>query len=60
MKKCGILNEKKKADDSDNLQFRTQFVDPLVETTVNEFREAFGLNNMEDGPLNALALEVDE
>ena len=43
MKKCGILPEDKLPDQGVEEEFRNQFVEPLVDGTVTNYREAFGL-----------------
>lgn len=45
MKKCGILNPKKVADEANHHRFRTQLLDPLQDSAVDGFRDAFGLND---------------
>lgn len=49
MKKCGILEPRKMADEADHHRFRCQFVEPLLNNAVDDFCEAFGLNDPEDG-----------
>lgn len=60
MKKCGIIQPRKKVDEADHHRFKSQFVEPLMDNAVDGFCEAFGLNDLEGRPLNAMALEADE
>jgi len=53
MKKCGTLNEDGVPDQTTMAQFTTQFVAPLVDDTVSNYREVFGLP--EEGGVNTFA-----
>lgn len=60
MNKCGILDDKKKPGEADRLNFSVQFTEPLIDKTVEGFRETFGLNELQGGPFAALACEADD
>lgn len=48
------------ADEADHHRFRSQFVDPLQDSAVDGFHDAFGLNDTQGGPLSAVTLEANE
>ena len=60
MKKCGVLEPNKKADEKDHANFRTQFVVPMKPAVVGGMRDTFGLDEGGSHPLSAVVIDAED